>query len=287
LRALNVLSKTGGGRRRPESVFDLGGKTLSGLMGPLSAADDALARLDERLRASPVRAGVIARADCAEACAALWTEGELVALEDLVLHDAGMDVRTPSHALVRAQQYLRLRRQAANGDPKFLLTQAGILRLRGRPPRLPESMAGEGADEDQTELMDKPNTADTGLLEDTDPDALNAAFADLTAATRAADAVLQKGASPPRRDGFLYDDNLDEAQNLAAWCASCAEADSLPPLFGAFILARSWRINEPVQRQAWLAPLLAGLYLRKRGRTKAHLLSVTLGLRLLRPKPQR
>ena len=59
----------------------------------------------------------------------------------------------------------------------------------------------------------------------------------------------------------------------------------MPPLLGALLLAQSWRITEPVQRQAWLAPLLAGLYLRSRGRTKAHLLSFTLGLRLLRPKP--
>ncbi|MGO8847228.1 MAG: hypothetical protein ACLQFI_18220, partial [Methylocella sp.] len=133
------------GRRGPDSGFALAGKSLAVLMGPLSAADDALARLDERLRASPVRAGVTARADAAEACAALWAEGELVALDDLVLHDAGMDVRTPSHALVRAQQYLRLRRQAATGDPEILLTPAGILRLLGRPPRSPESQAGEGA----------------------------------------------------------------------------------------------------------------------------------------------
>jgi len=66
-----------------------------------------------------------------------------------------------------------------------------------------------------------------------------------------------------------------------------AEADTLPPLLGALLLARSWRQTEPVQRQAWLAPLLAGLYLRRRGRTEAHLLSFTLGLRLLRPKPHR
>ena len=60
----------------------------------------------------------------------------------------------------------------------------------------------------------------------------------------------------------------------------------MPPLLGALLLARAWRKAEPVQRQAWLAPLLAGLYLRRRGRTKAHLLSFTLGLRLLRPKPR-
>jgi hypothetical protein len=280
---------------RPDSVFVLAGKSLAELMGPLSAADDALARLDERLRASPVRAGVLARADAAEACAALWAEGELVALDDLVLHDAGMDVRTPSHALVRAQQYLRLRRQAATGDPEFLLTPAGILRLLSRPPRSPESQAGEGAGGAEDPLdghtFEAGVAAAAGPLENSDPDPLAAdpldtALADLTAATRAAGAVLQRGAAPPNRDGFLYDDNLDETLNLAAWRARFAEADALPPLLGALLLAQSWRTHEPVQRQAWLAPLLAGLYLRRRGRTKAHLLSFTLGLRLLRPKPR-
>jgi hypothetical protein len=60
----------------------------------------------------------------------------------------------------------------------------------------------------------------------------------------------------------------------------------LPPLLGALLLARSWRLTEPVQRQAWLAPLLAGLYLRRRGRTKVHLVSFNHGRRLLRPKPR-
>ena len=95
-------------------------------------------------------------------------------------------------------------------------------------------------------------------MEDTGRDALNAAFADLTAATRAAAAALGRGAAPPlNRDAFLYDERFNETENLAAWRASFVEADTLPPLLGALLLARAWRITEPVQRQAWLAPLLA------------------------------
>ena len=191
--------------------------------------------------------------------------------------------------------YLRLRRQAATGDPEILLTPQGILHLLGRPCRVPESQAGEGAGEAEGSLGG--HTFESGVAgaarpseksgpDPLDADPLDTALADLTAATRAAGAVLQRDAAPPHRDGFLYDDNLDGAQNLAAWCARFAEADALPPLLGALLLARSWRLTEPVQRQAWLAPLLAGLYLRRRGRTKAHLLSFTLGLRLLRPKPR-
>ncbi len=67
------------------------------LVGPLAAAEDALARLDERLAKSPIREGWVARTHYTDACASLWLEGELVHLDDLVLHDAGMDVRAPTH----------------------------------------------------------------------------------------------------------------------------------------------------------------------------------------------
>jgi hypothetical protein len=69
------------------------------LAGPLAAAEDSLARLDERLAKSSIRDGTISRMHFADAAACLWCEGELVHLDDLVLHDAGMDVRTPTHEL--------------------------------------------------------------------------------------------------------------------------------------------------------------------------------------------
>lgn len=73
--------------------------TLRGLIAdltkPVEAATLALVRLDERLaRSEPVLAdGIRARADLFEAQALAHLSGELVSLEDLVLHDADMDVR--------------------------------------------------------------------------------------------------------------------------------------------------------------------------------------------------
>ena len=58
----------------------------------LAAAEDRLARLDERLRASPIRDGWIARTHFADSCASLWLDGDMVPLEDLVLHDAHRDI---------------------------------------------------------------------------------------------------------------------------------------------------------------------------------------------------
>jgi hypothetical protein len=48
----------------------------------LAAAEDSLARLDERLRGSPIREGWIARTHFADSCASLWLDGDMVPLED-------------------------------------------------------------------------------------------------------------------------------------------------------------------------------------------------------------
>jgi hypothetical protein len=96
---------------------------------PIGRAKDALARLDERLAKSPIRDGWIARTHFSDAAAALWLEGELVHMEDLV---AGMDVRTHSHELTRAHALLRTRRRIADAAPDWALSLAGLDALRGR-----------------------------------------------------------------------------------------------------------------------------------------------------------
>ena len=103
------------------------------MAAPLATAEDALARLDERLRKSPVREGFIARTHFLDACASsLFLEGDLVHLEDLVLHDAEKDVRSPTHALTRAHAVLRARRRVASAEPGWALSASGLGRLRGR-----------------------------------------------------------------------------------------------------------------------------------------------------------
>src|SRR5260370_12589382 len=102
------------------------------LAGPLAAAEDALARLDERLAKSRIRAGFVVRTHYPEAAACLWLEGELVHLDDLVLHDAHMDIRAPTHELTRAHAVLRTRRRVADAKPDWALSPAGLAGLRGR-----------------------------------------------------------------------------------------------------------------------------------------------------------
>ena len=84
------------------------------------------------LAKSPIRDGVVARSHFSDAAACLWLEGELVHLEDLVLHDAGMDIRAPTHELTRAHAVLRTRRRIAEAKPDWTLSAAGLAGLRGR-----------------------------------------------------------------------------------------------------------------------------------------------------------
>src|SRR4051794_25380394 len=100
------------------------------LAGPLAAAEDALARLDELL----------------DACASLWLQGELVHVEDLVLHGAAMDQRAPTHELTRAHVVLRTRRRIAAAEPCWALSRSGLAALS----------QGREEEEDGTATVDEP-----------------------------------------------------------------------------------------------------------------------------------
>ena len=102
------------------------------LFEPALRANAALTRLDERLRTSPVHEGYLSRMQFHEAVASLWLGGELVHLEDLVLHDAHMDIRAPTHELTLAHQVLRAIRQVAANAPEWALSQKGLQSLRGQ-----------------------------------------------------------------------------------------------------------------------------------------------------------
>src|SRR6218665_3022610 len=91
--------------------YDLTNLPIHSLLKPVFEAGIALARLDERVSRSEVGSGFLERQNFADACASLWIDGELVHLEDLALHDAGHDVRAPTHELTIARDVLRTRRR--------------------------------------------------------------------------------------------------------------------------------------------------------------------------------
>jgi hypothetical protein len=232
---------------------------FAALLGPLAAAEDSLARLDERLRTSPIAPGWTARTQFTDACASLTLDGGFVPLEDLVLHDAGMDIHTPTHDLVLAQQILTTRRRIASAAPGWALTPAGLAVLHG---------PGRGAAPVEPE-----------------PDAEDFADGALTEAVAAVDRVLARTA-PQLRDGPGRKEELPASSDLpdqdddplAAWRRHVAATEALPPTLAAALALEAWDELTPVKTPAWLGRLLGAALLRRRNKTQAHLPCLNSGL---------
>ena len=214
------------------------------MAGPLAHAEDALVRLDERLRASPVREGWIPRTHFTEACAALWLEGALVHLEDLVLHDAGMDVRAPTHELIRAHAVLRVRRRIAADAPDWALSAAGLAALRGdavrkfgpeegrgRTGRSSGAPNGDALDDDPDD--GNPHTEPFGDNGEGRSDDLDLEFATVDALIARARRVVDGERASRPRDPLVYDLDWNEDERLQAWQGVVDQTRTLPPLLPA------------------------------------------------------
>jgi hypothetical protein len=259
---------------------------LAKLLSAVSRAEDMLARLDERALRHAVDDGFRERGHFFDATAALWVAGELVHNEDLVLHDAHMDARTPSHELTIAHAVLRTRRRLWNAEPGWALSAAGMGALsKGLgdatiaevSPQTHRAPAGPEADED-------------------DEDPLAAEFAEIDAVIARSARVLEGGplaearAVVPARDdpvGLADGEDWDEDTRLQAWRGLMRDADQLPPSLAAALLFDAWERIEPLRAQHWLGSLLVGSYLRGRGKITSHLFCLNVGLKTVRYERRR
>ncbi|MGV1791724.1 RHE_PE00001 family protein [Rhizobium sp. A37_96] len=260
--------------------YDLTTLPLATLLPAVVRAEDMLARLDERVQRHAVADGFRERGHFFDAAGALWVSGELVHVEDLVLHDARMDTRTPTHELTIAHAVLRSRRRLWTADPSWGLEAAGLAVLRGD--------VGEAEDA----ILPRPTPARTmePEEEEDEEDSFGVDFAEIDAILARSDKILNGGVPEPRPVSVDADDPLalirdedwDEDVRLESWRAIIREADLLPPVLGAAVLFDAWERIEPLRRQHWLGGLLASAYLRSRGKVTSHLFCLNVGLKAVR-----
>src|SRR3954447_8303665 len=247
------------------------------LASPLAAAEDAWARLDERLGSSLIREGWISRTHVMDACASLGLQGALEHLEDLVLHDAAMDLRAPIHDLTRAHAVLRTRRSIAAAEPSGATSPAGLADLsQGRTER------GGGASGAGIAVIHEPTEekAGEGACDD---DTFAAELAAIDAVLERSTRVLA-GAVPPRAQDplvLVYDLDWDEGARLQQWLGVVEDTRALPPLLAAALACDAWVSIEPLQHRPWLGALVVSGLLRARGKARHHLPCLNLALRQL------
>ncbi|QSY98036.1 DUF1612 and helix-turn-helix domain-containing protein (plasmid) [Rhizobium bangladeshense] len=269
-------------------AYDLAKISMTALMRPAFDAGVALTRLDERIARSPVGAGFLERQNLADACASLWIDGELVHLEDLVLHDATRDIRTPTHELTIARDVLRTRRRISGQPPDWALSAEGIRTLRQTSDI---TSAGAGVAEPANVVrpavtVGTEGEGDDGVDEDELPGidyaAIDAVIARSKVAIEQATKPGQASAGTRERDPLVYDLDWDEDARLDEWRGVLRQANDLPAVLQAIVALDAWNELSVLQHAPWLGRLLAISIVRQSGITSgAHLAAINLGLKTI------
>jgi hypothetical protein len=261
-------------------TYDLPDLPWDKIAGRLEQVTISILRLDARLEASGLSAGWQSRCDMTDAVRALLLDGYLVDLGDLVLHDAGMDVRSPTHELTRAASALRARRTAMVRKAPWPLSIDGITALRGIGPA-----AGEGKLQPHGGKRD-PDEEDAFPPFASDADPWKAHFAEIDALLDRTGKVLA-GETPllKSRSHLVYDPDVDEAENEDLWLDVVKRTNHWPAVAAAAVAWDAWLDLNLYTREPWLGLIMAAAILRARGVT-AHLLPLAAGFKKSKFRPQ-
>ena len=264
-------------------AYDVAKISMTPLMRPAFDAGFALTRLDERIARSSVGQGWIERTQFTDACASLWIDGELVHLEDLVLHDHIRDIRTPTHELTIARDVLRTRRRIAAQLPGWALSTDGVRALR-KTSEITSADTDEATTADAIRRTVAIDAEGEGHDGDNVKNLLGVDYAEIDAILARSDAAIERAKKPGRApaDPLVYDLDWDEDERLEEWRAVLRQAENLPAVLQAVVALDAWNELSVLQHAPWLGRLFCASILRQAGiTTGAHLAVINLGLKTI------
>lgn len=205
----------------------------------LARAEDLVSRVDARAQTCAFAEGWAARIDFSEAHAWGWVSGEIVDMEDLVLHDAEMDARLPDQMLRATYGVVRARRKARRAGAELQSAQ-GAAWLAGRRGEAPY---GAPPLPDPSEPSSERQARDL--------------VAELVHQLR----TLSRG------------ETADPDEAIAEWAAwSHGLPERAPALLRAAAAVEGWRLVNPLPRQNFVGGVMVAQALKLSGRTRSCLL---------------
>lgn len=210
----------------------------------------------------------------------MWVAGELVHVEDLVLHDADRDVRSPTHEITIAHSILRARRRIAAAEANWATSRAGIAGLiGGRATTKKDGELGEGRQSTLPGTGASPNEHDDFAAELAEIDAVLERSTRLLNSSDERNMVRSEALTVGEL--IIRDPEWDEESKLSEWTTILHQVENLPVTLGAVLLWDAWENLEPLQRQHWLGAQLVNSYLRARRKISSHLFGLNVGLRTI------
>lgn len=218
----------------------------------------------------------------ADACASLWIDGELVHLEDLVLHDQARDIRTPTHELTIAADVLKTRRRIAAQPAGWALSPSGMSTLCRLG--MHEAVAGwEGEGGAPSVAAMDARVAEWEGYSEVICDGLAGELAVVDALLTRSETVIaaaKTSAGGRERDPLAYDHDWDDDARLDEWRALVVQTEDLPPVLQAVVAFDAWNALAVLQHAPWRGRLLSAEILRRTGlSTAGHLIALSLGLK--------